>query len=444
MSSPVSNKASSTDSADQTKGLFPPAERRTRTDFAILAALVVLTLVVIAGAWFTSQQREVDHSLSDQSSAGELLADSKSTGSLGLDPSRLPGQLAEKWHSTSDSSDFIAVRGGIVRTDGQTLSMLNAETGEEVWHYSQQRPICSVSQPERWDTVVATFRGPKGCGEAISFDVATGQYAYTRDALASDSVETLQGNNRAGTISPQRVEIWRSDLVRTVEVGYQEAPHQPGQQEHLECNFTSALTADDILVTAQHCPDQSKKLIRFLKATPESSDEPESIHEFTVPSGAELVATSGDEAAIYIPPNNAEPARIQILEKSGQFHNQAAPVAPAYVEGGEVGVEQKTHQPRIHTESSVQSWFDGQRLTIFNLADLQKIARVEGAKGTGAMFGGSMLVPVQEGIAVVNPTNGQVTHTITVDRGGYAGDVDLRVSGGKIVEKRGEEIVGLG
>ena len=63
--------------------------------------------------------------------------------------------------------------------------------------------------------------------------------------------------------------------------------------------------------------------------------------------------------------------------------------------------------------------------------------------GVGAMYGNALLVPVKEGIAVVNPRNGQTERVITVDRGGYAGPVTVGVSNGHIVEQRGTELVGL-
>ena len=418
---------------------FPPPEQRSRTDILVTAGLSVAALALTAGVWLTSQQSVVDHQV-----AADPLSQSKPAADFSnLEATDLPGSFAQSWTAPTDSTQLIAVEGGTVQVQDTRISMLNAETGEEVWHYDQQREICAVSQPNKWKSVAVTFRGPKGCGEVISFDITNGQYAYTRDALASEQVAGFTGDNRAGTISPERVEIWRSDLVRTVEVGAQEAPHKPDQQEHLECSFTSALVHNELLATAQTCPDPSKKLVRLLKATPENSTIPESRHEFNVPAGAEIVAVGTEQAAVYIPPTAGKPSRMQILNASGEFHTYDVPEIKGFPETATVGVEKQIHQPRTYVSDELQTWFDGQRLTIFNSKDLAKHVRVEGAMGVGAMYGNALLVPVKEGIAVVNPRNGQTERVITVDRGGYAGPVTVGVSNGHIVEQRGTELVGL-
>ena len=417
---------------------LPPPEQRTRKDLLVTGCILIAIIVMVAGTWLTSQQQKVDHQVADQP-----LLDAKSVSTTGAPASELPNTLRTAWTGTDESSQFIAADGGVVSVQGTRVSMLDASSGKEVWHYDQHRQICGLSQPEKWSTLVVTFRGPKGCGEAISFDIATGQYAYTRDALAPEDVETLQGNNRAGTLSPGRVELWRSDLVRTVEVGQQEAPHQPDQQSNLECRFTSALMHDNLLVTAQQCSDPNKKLIRFLKATPEKSDAPETIHEFTVPAGAELIGVSGEQAAIYIPAGEQEGSRIQVLDESGTFHTIPTPEAKGFPEEASVGVEKELHQPRTYTQGLLHTWFDGQRLTIFNLNNLNTFQHVESAIGTGALYEGSLLVPVREGIAEVDPGSGKTQRTIRVDRSGYTGEVSLRVSRGQIVEQRGTQLVGL-
>jgi|GEM_PF-3907627 len=377
---------------------LPPPEQRTRTDLLVAGCILLAVIVIVAGTWLTSQQHKVDHQVAERP-----LPDAKSVTVAGSQVTALPDELHTSWTGTGESSRLIATGGGVVSVQGTRVSMHDASSGKEVWHYDQHRQICGLSQPEKWSTLVVTFRGPKGCGEAISFDIATGQYAYTRDALAAEDVETLQGNNRAGT----------------------------------------ALTHDDLLVTAQNCGDPNKKLIRFLKATPEESDAPETIHEFTVPAGAELIGVSGDQAAIYIPASEQDGSRIQILDESGTFHTIPTPEAKGFPEEASVGVEKDLHQPRTYTQGLLHTWFDGQRLTIFNLNNLNTFQHVESAIGTGALYEGSLLVPVPEGIAEVDPASGKTQRTIRVDRGGYTGEVTLRVSHGQIVEQRGTQLVGL-
>lgn len=63
--------------------------------------------------------------------------------------------------------------------------------------------------------------------------------------------------------------------------------------------------------------------------------------------------------------------------------------------------------------------------------------------GTGVAAGGRLLVPVVEGIAVVNWETGETENTIPVDRGDHVGMVTLGVAGETVVEKRGDRLYGL-
>lgn len=413
------------------KQIAPP-ERRTKKDLLATLAIVIVVAVIVAGVWFSSQQRKVDHHVADMP-----LSATKNEGEL-------PSKLSTTWTAPTDSNELIATGGGVLQVQGTRASMLDVGDGTEAWHYDQQREICGAVHPSRWKEVGLVFRGPKGCGEVIGFSASTGQYAHTRDALAPENVVPLSGERRAGTLSSERVELWRDDLVRTVEAGRQEAPHQPDQQKYTECRFTSALAGDQILATAQTCPDKPKKLIRLLKATPEDSEEPESLHEFTVPAGAELVAVNAEEAAIYIPGKGNRSARLQFLHIDGTYSNANVPDAEGFSSGrAAVGVDHELHQPLTHMAGQANTWFDGERLHIFPKADLHNHRIVEEALGLGAMHRGMLLVPVREGIAIVEPFSGKTLRTIAVDRGDYSGRVTVGVSGGRIIEQRADTLVGL-
>ncbi|MBC2682082.1 hypothetical protein [Corynebacterium anserum] len=421
---------------------LPRPERRTRRDIIATCVIILLTLIVITGTWWGSQQSRVDHSVDASqtigSDSGTKTGNNDSSNSHATQDKRatqLPKHLSPAWEApTTADRQLVAGANGVLSIRGTRVSMLDARTGKERWHYDQQREICGVASPSRWTEVVVVFRSPKGCGEAISFDMASGQYAYTRDALAQDDVTVFAGDTRAGTISPRRIEIWRDDLVRTVEVGYQEAPTQPDQQKYVNCSFTSAQTYATMLATASACPDDdSKKLVRLLDTTPEKSDQPEIYHEFTVPAGAEVVAAAQNSALIYIPPQDDHDAKFQLLNKSGDFENLPAQASP--------GVEA---EDQSRTDGPVAMWFDGARLNVFGAEDLHPRFQVDGALGTGAMMAGALLVPVPTGIAVIDPAHGTVERTIPVERHGYTGPITLRISGDStIVEQRADTLVGL-
>ena len=68
---------------------------------------------------------------------------------------------------------------------------------------------------------------------------------------------------------------------------------------------------------------------------------------------------------------------------------------------------------------------------------------LEDAIGTGVAVGDRLLMPTDEGIAVVNWSTGETERSIPVDRGDYEGPVFLTQSGTTIVEQRGDTAVGL-
>lgn len=431
---------------------IPAPQRRTRGDLVATAVILVLACLLVVGTWWFSAQRKVDHSLAAGAPVGRAAAGSEGDASAAdsVDEQNkegstfpMPRAMVEAWSAHTDSDRLITAEGGVMLLDGTRATMVNAQDGQQRWHYDQDRRICGLARPAQWARVILVFQSPKGCGEAISFSAATGQYAYTRSALAPTDVEVFDANRTAGTLSPQRVELWRDDLVRTVEVGQQEAPHQPHQQQYLECQFTSALSFADLLVTAQQCPDTSKKVVRFLATTPKDSEEPETLHEFTVPPQAEVIAVQREAAAIYIPASPGEPPRLQILQQSGDFETQElaspAAVAPEAMAGQSLGL----HQPMAMHVGSLSTWFDGEKLNIFTSADLSTHVSVPGALGLGTMVNDRLLVPVVQGIAEVEPASGRILNIIDVQRGDYHGVVQLASTQGQLVELRGKQVVGL-
>lgn len=422
---------------------IPRPERRTTRDRIAAGALVCATALFVGGTAVTSQQAKVDRSVAAAPEPHKSTA-TNTPDSTTQHFAALPDALSTAWQAPQPSGqDPLPTNYGIMRIDGTRATMLDTASGNERWHYDQQRRICGATQPEGWKRLALVFSGPKGCGEAIGFDPATGHYGRTRDALAASEVMVFNGENRAGTISPERVELWREDLVRTVEVGHQEAPAQPNSQVRLECRFTSALVSEELLATVQHCDDPSKKLVRLLRPAPEESDKPEMIHEFTVPAGSELIAISATEAAIYAPATADSPPRIQTLHTDGVFKSVNVPEAPDFPQRAMVGVDKHLAQPQTYRKDDVQTWFDGARLYLFDAATLEKHSVVEGAVGTGAMWGKTLLVPTRQGIVEVDPSTGQQLRTVRVDRGGYEGPVTVYVAGGSLVERRGDTLVGL-
>lgn len=427
---------------------LPSPERRSRTDIIATAVIVAGLALGGAGVWLGSDAHSVQHHVAD----GE-------PKEIATSSEELPRDVRQLWTAKTQGEDLVADRGGVVAIEGTKVKMLEMNSGQQRWSYDKGEDVCTVMRG--WDKTTMVFRGPKGCGQAVSLDSSTGQYWSTRDALAPDEVNAINGEDIIGTVSGSRVELWRSDLVRTVEVGKPFTPVKVGKQEYTKCTFTSAATAGHLLATMQACPkkngrdddgansathkaESGKKIVRLLNTTPEDSDAPETWHTFRVPAGSELVAASEYRAAIAIPPQEKKAGRIQVLSKEGDFHNFSVDVGTEIPDRASRN-NTALYRPQVVRTKAMTGWFNGRALVALNPETLRPMWSLPDALGAGVAVRDKVAVPIRnKGIAIVNPTTGKVERTIAVDRDGYEGPVELALSGRAFVEKRGDQLVGLG
>lgn len=427
---------------------LPSPERRSRTDIIATAVIVAGLALGGAGVWLGSDAHSVQHHVAD----GE-------PKEIATSSEELPRDVRRLWTAKTQGEDLVADRGGVVAIEGTKVKMLEMNSGQQRWSYDKGEDVCTVMRG--WDKTTMVFRGPKGCGQAVSLDSSTGQYWSTRDALAPDEVNAINGEDIIGTVSGSRVELWRSDLVRTVEVGKPFTPVKVGKQEYTKCTFTSAATAGHLLATMQACPkkngrdddgansathkaESGKKIVRLLNTTPEDSDAPETWHTFRVPAGSELVAASEYRAAIAIPPQEKKAGRIQVLSKEGDFHNFSVDVGTEIPDRASRN-NTALYRPQVVRTKAMTGWFNGRALVALNPETLRPMWSLPDALGAGVAVRDKVAVPIRnKGIAIVNPATGKVERTIAVDRGGYEGSVELAFSDHTFMEKRGDQLIGLG
>lgn len=412
---------------------LPSPERRTRGDIIASALIAAGLLVGGVGVWLTSDAHSVEHHVANDSST--VLA----TGNA-----ELPQRPRELWTTTTQGKDLVVDQEGVVQINGTKVRMLEAATGAERWSYDKGEDVCAVTKG--WEKTTVVFRGPKGCGQAISFDSKTGQYWSTRDSIAPDDVASFRSEDIIGILSPARLETWRSDLVRTVEVGKMPTPVKVGKQEYTHCNFTSVGTAGTLLATVQECPGEKngKKYARLLNTTPEDSDAPESWHVYRVPAGSEIIGANEHRAAIAIPAAGGKKARIQSLDKEGHFEEFPVDVGPDLHQRLQ-DHDSAPFQPLTIQTGSMAGWFNGRALVALNPETFRPLWTLPGAQGVGTELNGKLAVPMRDnGIALVDPSSGKVERTIGVDRGGYEGPVEIAFTGQTILEKRGAKVVALG
>lgn len=392
--------------------------RRTRGDLIATGVIAGISALLVGAAFFTAPARDAH--------LAPAAEEQQDYGRLAVAPSALSESFTLR--DTSGRDQPLVANGLIITYNNNTLSATTPE-GETVWTYERPNELCLVDQA--WDKVVAAYRNNAGCGDVVAIDAKTGTYAGTRSAIAPDNVVRLASNDRVGYASAERVELWRSDLVRTVEYGRVEAKQEPKQQPH-ECTITSALTRKELLAVTEICDDGA--FLRLQEATPEDSREPEILADIPVSEDAYLVAISQDAAAVYDPATS----EVRGYDKDGATTSTSFVPQLDAPESGPDGVVKNL--PVADLPHHMTYWENGS-LVLMEPADLQVSGVFQGALGTGVAAGDALLYATDNGIAVADWHTTAPERVIPVDRGGYSGPVHIASAGATVVEKRGDEVV---
>lgn len=405
-----------------------PILRSTLSDWKATGIIAVVCAIAVGGAAVTANINQAH--LSQAAVPGEKDAPALSTvptnlhESFSLPNEPVPGQYRA-----------VSAHGLTITHADHTLTATNPD-GSEAWTYERtDAELCSLSAA--WGKIVATYKTGVGCGDTVAIDAATGEYDSTRSAINSDEVVPISSNDRIGTVSTDRIDLWRSDMVRTVEYGDVEAKQEPDKQPHEDCTLTSALTRTENLALTESCPDKPNTTwLRFQDTTPDDSRQPDIAADVDIATnGARLVAVGQKAAAVYRP--GPHPSIESYNNEGKKLDSSPAEPSPAIDTGDSPFAPATADLPHHMT------WFDGSRLYLFKPSDLSVDRIVEEAIGTPIAVNEQMLVPTKEGIAVMDWSTGKTLRTVPVDRGAYRGAVYLTLAGDTIVETRGDNVVGL-
>ncbi len=394
--------------------------RRTRGDLIATGVIAGVSALLLGTAFFTAPARDA-HLVSaeeEQQDYGQLAV--------------VPKSFSEGFTltDTSGRDQPLVANGLIVTYNDHTLTATTPE-GETVWTYERPNELCLVDQA--WGKVVATYRDNAGCGDVVAIDAKTGSYAGTRSAIAPERVVRLASNDRVGYASSERAEVWRSDLVRTVEYGYVEAKQEPDMQPH-ECTITSALTRTELVAVTEVCDDGA--FLRLQEATPEDSRKPEVLADVEISPDAYLVAISQDAAAVYDP----TASEVRGYNKEGtSISSSSVP----QMDSPEIGPDGIIKNLPVADLPHHMTYWENNSLLLMEPAALAVTGVFQGALGTGFSAGEKLLYASDSGIAVVDWDKNAVDTIIPVDRGGYTGPVHITSAGATVVEKRGDQVVVL-
>ena len=191
------------------------------------------------------------------------------------------------------------------------------------------------------------------------------------------------------------------------------------------------------------CPGQADVQLTLLRAGKEE-DEPEAQYVpqpgLTADADARVLAvadsTGGTYTAVYLP----GPPRIEVVDQTGTTVGKTLLPAPATPASARLAVSRP---------SGLVSWWTGTDVQVFDadtLAHRFTITPVgdEVPLGPAAMMAGRLLVPVRGGIGVYDAGTGGFQRLIPVARPAATETVFPAVSGGAVLEQRGDTLVGLG
>lgn len=184
-------------------------ERRTRVDLAVSAAILVAVVVAGFVAW----------NVGSASKAVSETAPAPSTVPASL--VELPAALREAWTASSDRP-ALSLNGSLVLTRGGEVAGHDPATGQRTWRYQRESDVCGLM--DNAGLVLAFYRDVRGCGEVMALDPATGHRRASRTGREDHDVTLTGDGNYAVVQGPTRVDVFRSDLVRTVEYGKPDVP----------------------------------------------------------------------------------------------------------------------------------------------------------------------------------------------------------------------------
>lgn len=395
-------------------------ERRTRSDVIVALGLALAVIVAVTVVWLRSDA----HGTTSVTASRELPA-------LATEVT-FPDVLTPVWEAPdAGASAPITVGNAVVTAEGSEVIGRDPATGDEVWRYSRNIPLCAAIGA--WDRVVSVYRDDRGCSQVTSLVADTGARKDQRNSDADPAVSLSADGTYVISRGDDRMELWRSDLVRTLEYGRVDAKVNPNKQPRSGCTLLDAASSSSRLSVLERCPGDASNRLTVLNPAPKDAQEPQEYGSTVLlgSDGARLLAVSGERTAVYLPAAGGTVSRISIFDGAGQ-------AVVDYPIEGDVSAD-----TRVGADKNSITWWTGTQTVNLRRSDLAPTWILNGTSGPGAMVAGQMLVPVPGGIAAVDPTDGLVQRMIAVDRGDDHSPVVLASAGDTLVEQRGEKTVAL-
>lgn len=407
-------------------------ERRTRADVISAVAIAALVVIAAVAVWVRGDANGTESVTASHPISTPAQAD------------QLPKTLNELWRAPDSGSTRALVSGGVAVTgDDGTVTGHDPRTGEALWHYRRDLPLCGLEA--QLGMVVAVYRDDRGCSQATLLAGEDGARRTARSSYMDEKVKLSVDGTYTLATGGDRLEMWRSDLVRTLEYGKVDAPVNTKTQPREGCSLLSASSSSSRLAVLERCPGDNTNRLTVLNPAPKDNTVPEEYgtHLLNGPGTdspeARVIAVSDNRIVLYMPgaPGAAGVAptspRLTVFDASGNpliEHHLSAPISD------------RTTTTRVGSAFLV---FTGNSVIALHASTFDPVWTAANALGSPALMAGRLLMPVAGGIAALDPATGAELARIPVSRAeGTEGPISLAVLGTTILERRGNELYGLG
>jgi hypothetical protein len=415
---------------------MPAPERRTRGDLTAAAALTLIVLVVSAVLWWISDTRHTTVTTATGPDSDSQIAPLR----------QLPAALSEAWRTSSPATPVPLAQGATVVTGAEGMvAGRDLNSGALRWSYQRDRPLCTVAAA--FHQVVAVYRRGQNCSEVTALDWASGRRGPQRTGPVEAPTRLVAEGNLVAASGQRYLEVWRSDLVRTLAYGRLPTPAQPATQPRPDCRYGSmalgsasgssgAGGSENRLAVVEQCPGEQQARLTVQRADPKEPEQPDVTFSVLLPGPhGRVVAMSGDRVAVALP----DPARLVVLDAAGKTVAEYPLAVPdADLRGDPLGgVVTLTETP------TGWYWFTGSATLALDTAELRPRWIHSGSLGTGSEVAGRLLLPVPGALAVLDTATGEQVGALPVNRGGYRGPVATTSSAGMVLELRGDTLIAL-
>lgn len=372
-----------------------PVERRSRRDLiatAVIATVVIVVaaIVLLTGSAAQSSFRTADAEQTEYGPATDAPASSQPLWS----------------HESAGSGPPLATKGNLVTVDptGRLVGR-DPGSGEERWSYTHEGRLCAAAYYS--DSVVAAFDGASGCSDVTALSTTTQEYRSTRQSAFPDTMQLTGTWSHMLALSPQRLEIWRDDLVRTVEYGEVTVSQEPDAQPRSGCTLGTADLTDKRFAVTEQCPADDSVRLTVSATVPEDTRKPEKIaSEVTGAEGLWIIDVT-DDGVLALGNWGSEWSVEWFTSPSEHSTVLTLPAEPAL-----------TPSPESTSGDGTQArWFDGATTHAFTTATGAHAWSTTGTTGPGHTWGYSpdpestsgsdwVVLPVPDGFVVSSHTTG--------------------------------------